>query len=77
MKTKKAFPILLSFLAIASIASTAILGNTQTAYAGNGGCTVDPNMLDLGTFGTDVLIMIPKTVTCFEGVAGIIANPCP
>jgi len=74
VKTKKAFPILLSFLAIASIASTAILGNTQTAYAGNG-CTVDPNMLDLGTFATDVLIIIPKTVTCFEGVAEIIANP--
>jgi len=75
VKTKKAFPILLSFLAIASIASTAILGNTQTAYAGNGGCTVNPNELDFGTFASDVFVTIPKTVTCFEGVTGVRANP--
>jgi len=34
VKTKKVFPILLSFLAIVSITSTAVLGNTQNAYAG-------------------------------------------
>jgi len=39
MKIKKAFPILLSFLAIASIV---VLGNSQTAYANNIQCEVTP-----------------------------------
>jgi len=38
VKTKKVFPILLSVLAIVSIASTAVLGNTQNAYAGQIEC---------------------------------------
>ena len=33
MKTKKAIPLLFSLLAVASIASVGVLGNTQSAYA--------------------------------------------
>lgn len=65
MRTKKAFPILLSFLAIASIASTAVLGNTQTAYAGvPAGCVIDPVLVDR-TIATDESIKIPKRILCF------------
>jgi len=37
MTSKKTFSLMLSVLAIASMASIAVLGNTQTAYAGVGG----------------------------------------
>jgi len=65
VKTKKALPIMLSFLAIVSIASTAVLGNTQTAYAGVvAGCVVDPDFVDR-TIATDESIKIPKRILCF------------
>ena len=35
MKTKKAIPLLFSLLAVASIAFIGVLGNTQSAYAGD------------------------------------------
>ena len=74
MKTKKAFPILLSFLAIASIASTAVLGNTQTAYAGTvGQCTVDPVTFDYGPI-SDALILVPKTIACFGVVTNVVID---
>jgi len=44
VKTKKAFPILFSLLAIAFITSTAILGNSHVAYAG-GPCNVNPDQV--------------------------------
>ena len=34
MKIKKSIPLLFSFLAVASIISIGVLGNTQSAYAG-------------------------------------------
>jgi len=51
VKTKKAIPLLFSLLAVASIAFTGVLGNTQSAYAGelcldaqcDIGFTCDPN----------------------------------
>ena len=55
--------------------SFSVIFGSQNAYAGNGGCSVDPSTLDFGTFASDVFVIIPKTVTCFEGVEGIIANP--
>jgi len=72
VKTKKAFPIFLSFLAIASIASTAVLGNTQTAYAG-GVCTVDPNTFDFGLI-SDALIEVPKTIDCFDVITDVVID---
>lgn len=72
MKTKKTFPVLLSILAIASIASTAALGNVQTAYAGNG-CFVDPVSADLGPV-SDGLPVIPKTIQCLEDVTNVVID---
>jgi len=39
VKTKKAIPLLFSLLAVASIISIGVLGNTQNAYAN--GCVLD------------------------------------
>jgi len=69
VKTKKAFPIFLSFLAIASIASTAVLGNTQTAYAGEiGGCVLDPIAVDVILATGASSQVIHKTIDCFEDI---------
>ncbi len=56
-------------------ASFSVVLGSQNVFAGVGGCSVDPNELDFGTFASDVLVTIPKTVTCSEGVDGIIASP--
>ena len=65
MKTKKAFPILLSFLAIVSIASTAVLGNTQNAYAGTEvGCTIEPDMVDAGILAVGERFVAMKEIIC-------------
>ena len=66
---KKIIPFILSIIAIASITSVAVLGNTQTAYAGFV-CQINPATLDLGTFATDVL-EVPigiKEISCGENI---------
>ena len=69
MKIKKAFPILLSFLAIASIASTAVLGNTQNAYAGVFGCFGPvPSEVILPLEQGESSSVIKKTVGCGEDI---------
>ena len=65
VKTKKAFPIILSFLAIVSIASTAVLGNTQNAYAGiEVGCTIEPDMVDAGILAVGERFVAMKEIIC-------------
>jgi len=69
VKTKKAFPILLSFLAIVSIASTAVLGNTQNAYAGAIGCFGPvPSEVILPLDQGESSSVIKKTVNCGEDI---------
>ena len=69
MKTKKVFPILLSFLAIISIASTAVLGNTQNAYAGQIGCFGPvPSEVMLTLDQGESSSVIKKTVNCGEDI---------
>jgi len=60
---------MLSVLAIASMASIAVLGNTQTAYAGFV-CEINPATLDLGTFATDVVDVevALKEISCGENI---------
>ena len=68
---KKTIPFMFTILAIASIASIAVLGNTQTAYAGNG-CTIDPVMVDFGDgLDEDDSARVQKTIECSEEVIGI------
>jgi len=75
VKTKKAFPIFLSFLAIASIASTAVLGNTQTAYAGGiGGCVLDPIAVDVILATGASSQVIHKTIDCFEDIDTVLVD---
>ena len=65
MKTKKVFPILLSFLAIVSIASTAVLGNTQNAYAGEIVCFgPSPLLVELPLEQGETSSVIKKTISC-------------
>jgi len=70
VKTKKAFPIFLSFLAIASIASTAVIGNTQNAYAGFV-CTIEPDMVNAGFLAVGDRFVASKTITCFDDVTQV------
>jgi len=66
---KKTIPFMISIIAIASIASTAILGNTQTAYAGFlpiTSCTITPTMVNV-QLGPNESVEIPKTIECFGG----------
>jgi len=73
MTGQKTFSLMFSFLALASIASIAVLGNTQTAYAG-AGCVVEPDdiglMLDAGASSQ----VIPKSIDCQEDVIGVIID---
>jgi len=64
---------MLSVLAIASIASTAVLGNTQTVYAGGPDCTVDPDTFDFGPI-SDALIEVPKTIDCFGVITNVVID---
>jgi len=73
VKTKKAFPILLSFLAIASVASIAVLGNTQTAYAGNG-CVLDPIAVDVILATGASSQVIHKTIDCSEDIDTVLVD---
>ncbi len=73
MKTKKAFPVLLSFLAIVSIASIAVLGNTQTAYAGLiFSCSIEPDMVDAGILAVGERFVAMKIIFCSEDVTRVI-----
>ena len=66
---KKTIPFMISIIAIASIASTATLGNTQTAYAGFlpiTSCTITPTMVNV-QLGPNESVEIPKTIECFGG----------
>ncbi len=77
MKTKKVFPVLLSFLAIVSIASTAVLGNTQNAYAGGAfGCfgPVVPSEVILPLEQGESSSVIKKTVNCEEDITNFAIN---
>jgi len=56
VKTKKAIPLLFSLLAVASIAFTGVLGNTQSAYAGPELC--------LDVFCPDLEVCDPATGGC-------------
>jgi len=68
---KKTIPFMFTILAIASIASTAVLGNTQTAYAGNG-CTIDPDMVDFGDgLDEDDSTGVQKTIECSEEILDV------
>ena len=78
MTGQKTFSLMFSFLALASIASIAVLGNTQTAYAG-AGCVVEPDdiglMLDAGASSQ----VIPKSINCLVDVIEVVidATDCP
>jgi len=62
---KKTIPFMISIIAIASIASITVLGNTQTAYAGNG-CSVNPEMFDTGVLAVGASHELFKLITCSE-----------
>ncbi len=64
---KKTIPFMFTILAIASIASTAVLGNPQTAYAGNG-CVLEPDMVDAGILDIGDRFVVLKKVTCSEDI---------
>jgi len=55
---------MLSVLAIASIASTAVLGNTQTAYAGLSECTLSPIEVRLTLDKGESSELIAKILDC-------------
>jgi len=69
---QKTFSLMFSFLALASIASIAVLGNTQTAYAG-AGCVVDPDEVRpiLGPGASSQVI--PKSIDCLQN-GGIVVD---
>jgi len=62
MKVKTTFPILLSFLAIASMA---VLGNSQTVYANNPLCEPTPPEVRLTLARGESSAPINKIVDCF------------
>ena len=64
---------MLSVLVIASIASIAVLGNTQTAYAGNG-CTVEPAMVDVGVLAVGDDILVIKELSCFDDITEVVID---
>ena len=72
MKIKKAFPVLLSFLAITSIVSVAVLGNTQTAYAGGiVSCGLDPEDVDVILAPNEPSQVILKKIDCNAGILSV------
>jgi len=69
---KKTIPFMFSVLAIASIASIAVLGNTQTAYAGLiFPCSIEPPMVDAGFLAVGDRFVVMKTILCFEDVTEV------
>jgi len=62
---KKTIPFILSFLAIVSIASIAVLGNTQNAYAGEIACFgPDPLVVELPLEQGETSSVIKKGLSC-------------
>ena len=71
---KKTIPFILSILAIASIASTAVLGNTQAAYAGGGSCGVTPSNVDVILAPGASSQVIPKSIDCNGGPDNVVID---
>ena len=72
---KKTIPFMLSIIAIASIASTAVLGNTQTAYAGGvGSCGVSPSEVDVILAPGASSQVIPKSIDCNGGPDNVVID---
>jgi len=64
VKTKKAIPLLFSFLAVASIVSIGLLGNAQTSFAGPPRtCTISPSEVNL-QLGAGEFVEINKIIEC-------------
>jgi len=59
----KTIPLLFSFLAVASIISIGVLGNTQNAYAGVIDCIIEPSSLEI-QIPSGEFIDIEKSITC-------------
>jgi len=68
---KKTIPFMISIIAIASIASTAVLGNTQTAYAGGGSCGVNPSEVVVILAPGASSQVIPKSIDCNGGPGNV------
>jgi len=64
---------MISILAIASIASIAVLGNTQTAYAGVD-CTVEPDMVDAGFLAVGDRFFVIKTIDCLADITDVVID---
>jgi len=62
---KKTIPFMLSIIAIASIASTAVLGNTQTVYANNPECDATPAEVRLTLALGETSAQMNKKIDCF------------
>ena len=77
MKTKKGIPLLLSVLAVASIISIGVLGNTQNVYAGGAvtNCTIEPTEVKLQLGPNEVSDIIPKKITCNAAIGGFSSFP--
>jgi len=71
---KKIIPFMLSVLAIASIASITVLGNTQTAYAGSF-CTLSPTQVTLTLAKDESSAVITKIVDCDNTISLITQDP--
>ena len=68
---KKTIPFMLSIIAIASIASITVLGNTQTAYAGGGSCGVSPSEVGVILAPGASSQVIPKSIDCNGGPGNV------
>ena len=71
---KKTIPFMLTIIAIASIASTAVLGNTQTAYAGTF-CNLSPTEVTLTLDKGESSEVITKIVDCDNTISLITQAP--
>jgi len=72
---KKTIPFMLSIIAIASIASITVLGNSQTAYAGFfAGCVLDPIAVDVILATGASSQVIHKTIECFEDIDTVLVD---
>jgi len=78
VKTKKTIPLLFSFLAVASIISIGVLGNTQSAYAG-ASCMISQNEEVHVNFGLGDVEVIQKTFDCDDIVLEVFLDKtdCP
>ena len=65
MTSKKTFSLMLSVLAIASMASIAVLGNSQTVYANNPECDATPAEVRLTLALGETSAQMNKKIDCF------------